>query len=242
MSEPVSRHDVTHMHHEYDKTVKTLLAFIFDKIMDSKYRVDSQVLIKVDKETVYKGKLGQEATENKLTPAVIKQLQTALEQSHLLRGSVSIYIGKEKIFHVKDGVVLKDSLQLVPQLLQIQLESSPKEQAGSTLNQVVNKGKELVVMAVKLLARLGTQHADSSTSYKGEFYDFVHRGELLSVTSKDGRVVMDNNGFTSQANEKDMEILRKLEQIRHLPSQPLAKVTPDKLSPAIPSPKTRVSL
>ncbi len=55
---------------------------------------------------------GKEVHKNEITPSAVEKLQMAIESPKNLKGSVQIKIAKEKVFHVKDGVILEDKLGL----------------------------------------------------------------------------------------------------------------------------------
>ncbi len=115
MSEPVSKSDVHELNYEYKRTLNTLLDFIYTKIKQAGKNTDKQVRIQVGRENVYKSIIGQEPSQNRLSEDNIKQIERALHNPDQLKGSVSISLGSELVFHAKDGKILTDSLFLVPQ-------------------------------------------------------------------------------------------------------------------------------
>jgi hypothetical protein len=222
MSELVSKNDVNHLSHEYKQTLKTLLAFIFDKIRASQRNSDNTIEIKVDKDCLYKSKIGQEPTENRLTGKNIQQIQTAFENPRSLKGSVSIFIGKEKVFHAQNGKVIKDSLQLIPELKQSPkgllglFKPNPETEIELKLAEAlkVDNAKELVQHANQMLDALGTRNDDQSLRYEGNNYILSKKDQQLSVVSKDGRgEILNNNGFTKIATDEDKSNLNRIEEV-----------------------------
>lgn len=218
MQEPVSRSDVNSITQEYKETVKAILNALVTKIKSSnKFTVkgNEEIVIQVGKDRVYKSKLNQEPTENKLTPEHIKQIQIALEKPQELKGSVSILVGDERIFHAKDGQVIEDTLSLTSSEQQLSIRINQKIDAPNQ-----GRGKDSVVQAIgrglahkasKMLAFLGKRAEDNSLQYESNNYIFTQKEKQLSIVAKDGRgEILNQNGFTEVATDKDITSLQQI--------------------------------
>ncbi len=84
---------------------------------------------------------GKEVHKNEITSSQIEKLKVAIGEPKNLKGSVQIKIGKEKVFHVKDGALLEDKLELTQGQVQkagakLDLKSLIKDQIEQTADPV----------------------------------------------------------------------------------------------------------
>ncbi|MBA3920215.1 MAG: hypothetical protein H0X31_00330 [Nostocaceae cyanobacterium] len=115
MQDAVSKGDASQMSQEYKETLNAIFTRIKNSAVFDKKELDNRILIKIGRENVFRSIMGEEPLENRLTQENVEQLNTALNNPENLKGSVSISIGNERLFHAKNGEVIKDSLKLVPE-------------------------------------------------------------------------------------------------------------------------------
>jgi hypothetical protein len=225
MSEPVSNNDVHEISQDYKKLWKEILHFLLAKIREAGKYTNNEITVKVGKADVYKSVIGKQATQDDLSEDIIKQIHLAFQEPEKLKGSVSIFIGNEVVFHAKDGKVVKDSLSLVydqkqneiPKIINLKLDATPRE----------DQGKIIARQAREMLAYLGElNETDGSVNFESANYLFTVKDNLLSVNAKDWRgEVLNDNGFTKIVTNKDIESLQKIEseleklQLQHFPLQ-----------------------
>jgi len=113
MQEAISRSDANQISQEYRETLNAIFTRIKNSALFDGKKPDNKILIVVGGENVYKSLLNEEPLINKLTPENVEKLQTAINNPQDLKGAVKISIGKEIVFHAKNGQVMKDSLGLI---------------------------------------------------------------------------------------------------------------------------------
>jgi hypothetical protein len=211
MPEPVARSNAERSNQEHKETTEYLLNFIDNKLQESGLKTDAEISIKIDKETVYQSKIAQKPVQDTLTEEGINQIRTALENPQQLKGSLSIFIGKEKFFHAKNGKVITDYLKLAREprereaIIQIQEKFEEVVVAGS--------GKEIANLAARMLDFIGETNQRQEVEYIGNKYIFTKKGAELSVTCKNGRgEIVNQDGFTEVANEQDYACLSHINQ------------------------------
>lgn len=214
MSHTVSEHDVNHLSREYKETWKEFLNFLIVKALKAGKKPDNSVTVKVDGQTVYENIKGRE-TRNSLQAQTIQTVKTTITNPESLKkGSISIYIGDEKVFQVKDGKVLKDDLELVSTPQQKQ---NPDIELHLDIEKMKGKGMGLAARAKEILSNLLQRKEIETTpegivSYQSGNYIFSCQNEQLSVISKEhGQEVLNSSGFTDKASEQDIKLLQKVE-------------------------------
>lgn len=214
MTEIVSKSEVYHLTQEYQRTWKELLNLLLARMKALGKNPAGNVTVKVEGKDVYKSLQGKNPTLNNLKPQHIDKFKTAVTNPQQLQGSLSIFIDNEKVFEVKDGVVLKDDLQLIL--------SSPKQQQADNVElhldaqALKEKGCNIVTSAKQLLdsflnRKEINQAADGTCCYTSGCYIFSCREDKVTVVSKEtGQVVLNNDGFTDRASEEDVRMLQKV--------------------------------
>lgn len=96
------------------KGMEDILSEIDNKLKAQEFQGALPLSVRIGSSVVFKAILGQEPTINKITPAQFALLQQAIADPQGILGSVRIYVGKENVFHVTDGVVKEDKLGLAP--------------------------------------------------------------------------------------------------------------------------------
>ncbi|MBD2504053.1 hypothetical protein H6G83_26165 [Anabaena azotica FACHB-119] len=92
---------------------------------------NKDISIFVGKQLQYKGNPHGEVSVNLVNSDLVEQLQKAINSPQELKGSVRIMIGKDKAFHVKDGKVITDKLELATKTAQNLTNSQTKNVAKS---------------------------------------------------------------------------------------------------------------
>jgi uncharacterized coiled-coil protein SlyX len=75
---------------------------------------DAAINVLIGNRAVYKRVPGQKPVKNTMTPEQVSLLQKALDGPQNIQGSVRVSIGKQTVYHVKNGVVKTDTLSLAP--------------------------------------------------------------------------------------------------------------------------------
>ncbi|MHC5917917.1 MAG: hypothetical protein ACYTXE_44675 [Nostoc sp.] len=119
---------------DYLDILESLLKLIHAKAKEKGLDPSKDVHIYSSSSKVYQGTLGESPSKNLLTPTIVENLKKALSDPKNSHGAISIKIGNEKVFHIKNGEVLTDKLGLAP---------------PSQLNKVVNKERIYSVEALQ---------------------------------------------------------------------------------------------
>lgn len=99
---------------DYLEILESLLKLIHARAKEKGLDPSKDIHIYSSSSKVYQGTLGESPSKNLLTPTIVENLEKALSEPKNSQGAISIKIGNEKIFHVKNGEVLTDKLGLAP--------------------------------------------------------------------------------------------------------------------------------
>ncbi|MBC6431881.1 hypothetical protein FM036_14240 [Nostoc sp. HG1] len=99
---------------DYLEILESLLKLIHAKAKEKGLDPSKDVHIYSSSSKVYQGTLGESPSKNLLTPTIVENLKKALSDPKNSQGAISIKIGNEKVFHIKNGDVLTDKLGLAP--------------------------------------------------------------------------------------------------------------------------------
>ena len=99
---------------DYLEILESLLQIIHAKAKEKGLDPSKDVHIYSSSSKVYQGTLGESPSKNLLTPTIVENLKKALSDPKNSQGAISIKIGNEKVFHIKNGEVLTDKLGLAP--------------------------------------------------------------------------------------------------------------------------------
>lgn len=99
---------------DYLEILESLLKIIQAKAKEKGLEASKDIHIYSSSSKVYEGTLGQSPSKNLLTPTIVENLRKALSDPKNSQGAISIKIGNEKVFHIKNGEVLTDKLGLAP--------------------------------------------------------------------------------------------------------------------------------
>ncbi|MCC5633542.1 hypothetical protein LC613_39480 [Nostoc sphaeroides CHAB 2801] len=99
---------------DYLDILESLLKLIHAKAKEKGLDPSKDVHIYSSSSKVYQGTLGESPSKNLLTSTIVENLKKALSDPKNSQGAISIKIGNEKVFHIKNGEVLTDKLGLAP--------------------------------------------------------------------------------------------------------------------------------
>ena len=99
---------------DYLEILESLIKIIQAKAKEKGLEASKDIHIYSSSSKVYEGTLGQSPSKNLLTPTIVENLRKALSDPKNSQGAISIKIGNEKVFHIKNGEVLTDKLGLAP--------------------------------------------------------------------------------------------------------------------------------
>lgn len=151
--------------------------------------------------------------EEEITDQKVDFLQTALENPHLIQGLFMIINVEETILHIERGKVIEDTLGLT---LKYPLEKQLVRQENTHVSDATYKeiaGKDLIKYGYGVLAFFGRRLVDGSMSYETEQYLYTESAGQLKIFSKaECQEVLNNDGFTEAANERDVITLVKMKE------------------------------
>jgi hypothetical protein len=216
MSE-VSRHDVNASVQEYKKTAKVALnslQYILKRIEESNRSIDNQVGIYIDKGNnhISRKLVDKNNIATALNSDELQQLQIALTKPQELRGEVLIFVGKEKVMHVENGVVNTDKLNLIK--LQQEFTAEAKQPLKEQVKVEVSKENKLVEDIREMIKVMRKQRGIPEGDYmpipSNKYYFWEKDGEV-AVTCKYGRgELLNNKGLTALASQTDIKNFEKI--------------------------------
>lgn len=129
---------------DYLEILESLLKLIHAKAKEKGLDPSNDVHIYSSSSKVYQGTLGESPSKNLLTPTIVENLKKALSDPKNSQGAISIKIGNEKVFHIKNGEVLTDKLGLAP------ASQKNKVVSNEQIYSVEALGKQVQVLQKKL--------------------------------------------------------------------------------------------
>lgn len=129
---------------DYLEILESLLKLIHAKAKEKGLDPSKDVHIYSSSSKVYQGTLGESPSKNLLTPTIVENLKKALSDPKNSQGAISIKIGNEKVFHIKNGEVLTDKLGLAP------ASQKNKVVSNERIYSVEALGKQMQVLQKKL--------------------------------------------------------------------------------------------
>jgi hypothetical protein len=142
---------------EYLDMLDSLMKSIKEKAKSQGYNPDDNVSIQIGKEVIFKGRDAENFQKSKISSKQIEILNDAISNPENFKGSIQIRIGKDVVYHAKNGKLLKDDLGLSPKPVQVQEQiqtSDIVESASQTLklqDSTIQQVEEIVEKAVQKL-------------------------------------------------------------------------------------------
>jgi chromosome segregation ATPase len=124
--------EVKQVQHDYLEILNDILHKLLEKGKFQELDTTKDLSIYVGNQSKYKGHPDGEVSVNSMTPELVDKINTAINDPQNLKGSIRIMIGKDKVYHVKDGEVLTDKLGLNNQINRNQSQS---QQASKSIQQ-----------------------------------------------------------------------------------------------------------
>lgn len=109
--------------HDYLEILDDILHKLLEKGKFQGLDTSKDLSIYVGNQPKYKGHPDGEVSVNLMTSELVEKINTAINYPQSLKGSIRIMIGKDKVYHVKDGEILSDKLGLNSEISQNQSQS-----------------------------------------------------------------------------------------------------------------------
>ncbi|MBD2680899.1 MULTISPECIES: hypothetical protein [Nostoc] len=122
--------------HDYLEILNDILHKLLEKGKFQDLDTSKDLSIYVGNQPKYKGHPDREVSVNSMTPELVEKINTAINDPQNLKGSVRIMIGKDKVYHAKDGEVLTDKLGLNSKITQNSDLGSHQSQSPQTAKPV----------------------------------------------------------------------------------------------------------
>lgn len=142
----------------------------------------------------------------KMSKNELKHIITAFRHPHLLDGSITLWIGKEKIYKVENKLLKDDPLNLgsyfhkADDIEQMIDEASCKIIGQSTHKNISN-----------LLQSVGSRNKNGSVHHESKYYLFSQRdGELTVINKANNLEILNSSGFNSEVSQGDVDAMCKL--------------------------------
>ncbi|WP_375491818.1 hypothetical protein [uncultured Nostoc sp.] len=136
--------------HDYLEILNDILHKLLEKGKFQELDTTKDLSIYVGNQPKYKGHPDGEVSVNLMTPELVDKIKTAINDPQNLKGSVRIMIGKDKVYHVKDGEVLSDKLGLSSQISQNQSHSQQPAKPVQQSSSIEDLQKQVEALQQKL--------------------------------------------------------------------------------------------
>lgn len=216
MSEFVSQSNVNPMsQEEYQDYIKVNLNSFLNMARES-IKDEQEIVFQVDGESLYRTKINQEPSENKLSVQQFYKIRKALQEPELVDGSVSILKDGQRVFYVKDRKIFQNALFLLTKD-PAELSAVLAEQL-SKAEQLDAKGKKLAEQVSEVLGIVGRRldlEDYGSIHFKSVNYIFnLDEYGCLTVADKYGRgILLNTDGLTQIATDTDIEAFELFGQL-----------------------------
>ncbi|MHC0068284.1 hypothetical protein ACWATR_36365 [Nostoc sp. UIC 10890] len=136
--------------HDYLEILNDILHKLLEKGKFQELDTTKDLSIYVGNQPKYKGHPDAEVSVNLMTPELVDKIKTAINDPQNLKGSVRIMIGKDKVYHVKDGEVLSDKLGLSSQISQNQSQSQQPAKSVQQSSSIEDLQKQVEALQQKV--------------------------------------------------------------------------------------------
>lgn len=136
--------------HDYLEILDDILHKLLEKGKFQGLDTTKDLSIYVGNQPKYKGHPDGGVSVNSMTPEQIDKINTAINDPQNLKGSIRIMIGKDKVYHVKDGEVLSDKLGLNSQISQNQSQSQQPAKAVQQSSTIEDLQKQVEALQQKV--------------------------------------------------------------------------------------------
>ncbi|MEH1887582.1 hypothetical protein [Nostoc sp.] len=185
---------------DYLDILESLLKLIHAKAKEKGLDPSKDVHIYSSSSKVYQGTLGESPSKNFLTPTIVENLKKALSEPKNSHGAISIKIGHEKVFHIKNGEVLTDKLGLAPPSQPNKVVSNERIYSVEALQKQVKVLQSKLQAQQKLVDSIKeTQQTPESLS---KLIDQV--AEMGKSLEKQQQLIENTQKALSQVNERSL--------------------------------------
>jgi hypothetical protein len=136
--------------HDYLEILNDILHKLLEKGKFQELDTTKDLSIYVGNQPKYKGHPDGEVSVSLMTPELVDKINTAINDPQNLKGSIRIMIGKDKVYHVKDGEVLSDKLGLSSQISQNQSQSQQPAKPVQQSSTIEDLQKQVEALQQKL--------------------------------------------------------------------------------------------
>jgi hypothetical protein len=189
---------------DYLEILESLLKSIQAKAKEKGLETSKDIHIYSSSSKVYEGTLGQSPSKNLLTPTIVENLSKALSDPKNSQGAISIKIGNEKVFHIKNGEVLTDKLGLAP-------PSQPnKVVTKERIYSVEALGKQVQVLQKKLSEQQKLVDSIKSEQLSPESLSQLAAqvAEMGKSLEKQQQLIENTQKALSQVNERSLPTIQ----------------------------------
>ncbi|MHC5754964.1 MAG: hypothetical protein ACYTXF_30855 [Nostoc sp.] len=185
---------------DYLEILESLLKLIHAKAKEKGLDPSKDVHIYSSSNKVYQGTLGESPSKNLLTPTIVENLKKALSDPKNSQGAISIKIGNEKVFHIKNGEVLTDKLGLAPASQKNKVVSNERIYSVEALQ------KQVAVLQSKLESQ---QKLVDSIKQKEQTPELLSQlvaqvEEMSNAVLKQQQLIENTQKALSQVNERSL--------------------------------------
>nr|WP_322714912.1 hypothetical protein [Nostoc sp. ChiSLP03a]MDZ8216199.1 hypothetical protein [Nostoc sp. ChiSLP03a] len=183
---------------DYLEILESLLKLIHAKAKEKGLDPSKDVHIYSSSSKVYQGTLGESPSKNLLTPTIVENLKKALSDPKNSQGAISIKIGNEKVFHIKNGEVLTDKLGLAP------ASQKNKVVSNERIYSVEALGKQVQVLQKKLSEQQKLVNSIKSEQLSPESLSQLAAqvAEMGKSLEKQQQLIENTQKALSQVNER----------------------------------------
>ena len=183
---------------DYLEILESLLKLIHAKAKEKGLDPSKDVHIYSSSSKVYQGTLGESPSKNLLTPTIVENLKKALSDPKNSQGAISIKIGNEKVFHIKNGEVLTDKLGLAP------ASQKNKVVSNERIYSVEALGKQVQVLQKKLSEQQKLVDSIKSEQFSPESLSQLAAqvAEMSKSLEKQQQLIENTQKALSQVNER----------------------------------------
>ncbi|BAY95769.1 MULTISPECIES: hypothetical protein [unclassified Tolypothrix] len=190
--------------HDYLEILDDILHKLLEKGKFQELDITKDLSIYVGNQPKYKGHPDGKVSVNLMTPELVDKINTAINDPQNLKGSVRIMIGKDKVYHVKDGKVLSDKLGLNNLLSQNQSQSQQPVKTVQQSSSLENLQKQ--VEALQHQVKNQQSLIDSFTNQKQSSVEVTQKlsTDLISL-----KQAFDAQQQTIEQLQKGLEAINK---------------------------------
>lgn len=185
-----------------------ILDTLFNQVYDRVGVKLSQKEAKVNIETFIQehSRVNQKLSKGQIShkQVQIEVLTDFLQNPAQMEGKVQIWVDNKIVLVVQNGEIIRDDLHIAADLIM----------EGMNLNFPPKPGQNTLNAIRHMLYAFGEKTLKGGLYYKGRNYVYSEsNGQIQVCTSLESRMVLNNDGFTSQATKEDKEVMLGFEKV-----------------------------